>query len=131
MVGFFGAERLGDDLALLADQHFDAGLGLFELLRQVSLRLHAALKEVERTIEREVAPFQFFDDLFEFVEAGFERFYGLGRLVFRHGHILACGVGPMRGARRNFAACQGSVRREQPGASLFRAIQAAHKMPID
>ena len=66
--GFFGAERLGDDLALFADQHFDARFGLFQLLAAGIAETHAALKEFDGAIQRQVAGFQFLDDLFQLVE---------------------------------------------------------------
>src|ERR1035441_7520041 len=88
-LGFLGAERLGRDLAFFADEHLDASLGLLELLAAGIAEAHAAFKQLEGALEREVAGFELLDDLLELVERSFE---GLGRpgigLVFRHRSIL-------------------------------------------
>jgi hypothetical protein len=70
--GFFGAERLGGELALFADQHFDARLGGFQLRAAAIAEPHAALEQRQRALQRKVAAFQFLDHLFQLVERGFE-----------------------------------------------------------
>src|SRR5689334_18242545 len=87
--GFIGAEWFGGRLAILADQYFNASLGFFQLFTAGIAQSHAAFEQLERTFEREVASFQLFDDLLEFIETGFEGFDRLGgRLVFRHRFII-------------------------------------------
>ena len=69
---FSGRNGSGCDLALLADQHFDARFGLFQLFAAGVAEAHAVLEELERALQRKIAGLQFLDDLFQFVEAGFE-----------------------------------------------------------
>ena len=69
---FLGTERLGLDFALLADEHFDARFGLFQLLAAGVAEAHAAFEEFERALQRQIAGLQFLDDFFQFVEAGLE-----------------------------------------------------------
>jgi len=69
---FLGTERLGLDFAFLADERFDAGFGLFQLLAAGVAQTHALFEEFDRALQREIAGLQFFDDFFQFVEAGLE-----------------------------------------------------------
>ena len=52
---FFGTERLGLDLAFFADQHFDARLGVFQLLAAGFAEAHPFLKQLERSLQRQIA----------------------------------------------------------------------------
>jgi len=84
-LGFFGAERLGGDLTLFADQHFDACLASSSCLRQVSLRFTPALEELDgRSSERSPAS----SCLTFFSSSSSEGFESFGRpgvgLRFRH-----------------------------------------------
>src|SRR5262245_15774513 len=52
-------ERLGSYLAVFADEHLNARFGFFELLAAGFAQLHAALEELDRTLEGEVTAVQF------------------------------------------------------------------------
>ena len=75
---FSGRNGSAAILPSLRMQHFDARFGLFQLLAAGIAEAHAALEELERALQRQVAAFQFLDHLFELVERGFE---GLDRAV--------------------------------------------------
>jgi len=85
----FGPERFRDDLPVFANQHSDARFGLFELFAAGFAQSHTALEQLQRALQREVAPFELLDDCFELIETGLECFRWSGvRLVFRHLGIL-------------------------------------------
>ena len=63
--------RRGLDLAALVE-HFDAALGLFELGVAEARELHAALEELERLLEREIAFLERLDDRLELGDGGLE-----------------------------------------------------------
>src|SRR5438874_1613747 len=65
-VAVVGAERGGRRLQLAAFvENFDAALGFLQLRVAEARELHAALVELQRLLEREVALFELLDDGFE------------------------------------------------------------------
>jgi hypothetical protein len=78
---FSGRIRLGLDFAFFADEHFDAGFGLFQLLAAGVAEAHAFFEEFQGALQGEIAGLQFLDDLFQFVEAGLEGEDGAGGAV--------------------------------------------------
>jgi len=70
---------LGPDLVAALDQHFDARLGLFELLAALLREGHTAFEELDGAFEREVAAFEIAHHGLKFGETGFE---GNRRCVF-------------------------------------------------
>jgi len=83
-----GAEGFGLYFAFLADQHLDAGFRFFQLFAAGVAEAHALLEELEGALERQIAPFELLDDLFELVETGFEGKGGIGLRGFGHFLIL-------------------------------------------
>ena len=60
------------DFVALADQHFDARLGLFQLLAASFAEPHSFFEQLERALQRQVAALHFLDDQFELLESGLE-----------------------------------------------------------
>src|SRR4051812_9780616 len=72
-VAIVGPERRGRRLELAAlVQDLDAPFGLLEARVAEARELHAALVELQRLLERQVALFQLLDDAFELGDRGLE-----------------------------------------------------------
>src|SRR5579863_6920201 len=74
---------------LLADEHFHAGLGVFQLFAARLAELHAAREQLERPVERQISRLQFLDHFLQLVARAFEARDRLrGLLTFGHRTIL-------------------------------------------
>ncbi len=127
-------ERLGRGLIAAADQRFHAGFGLFELLAALFAETYAAFEEFERAFERQVARFEFANDLFHFLERGFELRYRLfdfhslhfnrqesgaadgGRLITGNAVIRSTGRTSCMSAIPADRSASGGMRRRTPGS---------------
>jgi len=103
-------DREQDKIAALdngADDYVTKPFSSGELLARLRVaQRHAALEQLERTIERQVAAFQLLDDFFELVERGFERCGWLraGRLIRHEAHSNR-GLGEETGGAEGSVLC--------------------------